>query len=165
MNNEKLLITCDNAVYAGQIKLLLTEHNLAFRLHDETQDQRPGSCGPVEGLSFYVFEKDYERAKALVNEIEHERNSTHPWCPKCGCDDVEHIAARSLSVTKAVVLILMILIPGCYFGAPQEMFSHSILWLNIIMGCVLVSGIALCFLSNRKYNYKCHKCGRKFHHV
>ena len=57
--NERLLCKCPNNIVAHKVVSILTNDDIVFRQHDETNDPRIGAYGPTPGIAIYVFEKDY----------------------------------------------------------------------------------------------------------
>ncbi|MBO7320636.1 MAG: DUF2007 domain-containing protein [Bacteroidales bacterium] len=64
--DEELLYRCDGSVEANVVANILEVNGIAFRLHDETADQRTGAYGPLPGIAIYVAGQDYERAMELI---------------------------------------------------------------------------------------------------
>ena len=162
-NKEKLLIKCPNTIYANRIELLLSEQGVIYRKHDENQDGRPDSYGPIEGISIFVFEQDLSKAKDIISSLRTNPTKSIVWCPKCGSEDIQYLAIRKESSLSAIINILLILIAGCYFCLPKELIPKTQHWLNITMLIVLISAIIYPFLHVRPKNCKCKKCGHSFH--
>lgn len=82
---EKLLCRCTSSITANNVANVLDANSIVYRMHDETADQRNGAYGPNPGTTFYVSEKDYQEASALVEPIiNHPSVRCIPFCPKCG---------------------------------------------------------------------------------
>lgn len=69
---RKYLLTCDTIIFANEIVEQLDANNIANCVVDETKGPAFG-YGPVPGISVYVEEKDYERAKKIVEPIVENR--------------------------------------------------------------------------------------------
>ena len=83
--NERLLCKCPNNIVAHKVVSILTNDDIVFRQHDETNDPRIGAYGPTPGIAIYVFEKDYQKAQMLIEPIVNSSTkSIKPFCPKCG---------------------------------------------------------------------------------
>lgn len=65
---KKYLLTCDDVIFANEIVTQLDASNIANCVVDETKGPAFG-YGPVPGISVYVEEKDYERAKKTVSPL------------------------------------------------------------------------------------------------
>lgn len=77
------MCTCADHIVANRVTDILETNGIAFRLHDETADMRPGTYGSVPGIAIYVFDKDHEMAAALVEPV--TGNNTQyvgPYCLK-----------------------------------------------------------------------------------
>lgn len=159
---EKRLLTCDNAVFADEIVGKLEEAGIACRRHDETQDTAVGAYGALPGISIFVFEKDYEQAKALVDPIVEERNKTHPICPKCGSEDVEAYTSPERShKIKWIVSLLFIFVALFLFYIVHALDVQS--WILNDTAYILVIIGVLLIPYQAQPNFRCKNCGRKFY--
>jgi len=161
--NEKLLLKCENYIYANNIVAVLSSNNIVARLHDERQDQRVGAYGPITGIAVYVLEKDYDCALGIIEPIVKEMNAINPFCPKCGNMDIASISlGRRYETVIVIVSILFLLLPGVYFVWTEW---HGInASTNYVALGMLVLGFILIFSGKyiAKSNYECKKCGKKF---
>lgn len=160
---ERLLLKCDNSIYADEITELLRTHQIVSRQHDETQDLQPGAYGAVTGIAIYVFEKDYAKAQEVVAPVLAERKNMFSFCPKCGSEEIEVIVRRHDYGTCLILTCLfLIFLPGLYICLPAELGLRSMVT-DYIAGGMLVFGFVLMFaIRNIAANYQCRKCGKKF---
>ena len=160
--NEKLLCKCFNDFIAHSVIEILESNNIAFRQHDETNAPHIGIYGPTPGIAIYVFEGDYEKALALVAPVVNTpTQSTMPFCPKCGSEDVMHIKRSKYTSHLLILAIFLFIAPMVYLkytegGENQFMFYLSILSLVASIVIVMVCHI-------QESNYRCNHCGKKFH--
>ena len=161
---EKLLLKCENSIYADEVENLLRTHGIASRCHDESQDTRTGAYGPLTGIAIYVFEKDYDKARSLICPVLEQRTEVKPFCPRCGSEEVTPIVhRRSYGTMMAMLCLFLILIPGLYLALPVELGFRFPL-ANHIAWTMAVVGFFLMFTLKRfLVNYTCGKCGKKFH--
>lgn len=134
---ERLLLKCDNSIYADEITGVLRTHQIVSRQHDETQDFQPGAYGAVTGIAIYVFEKDYAKAQAIVRR---------------------HDYATFLILT----CLFLIFLPGVYMVLPAELGIRSSLTDYIAGGMVILGFLLMFAIRNITANYQCRKCGKKF---
>lgn len=71
---EKLLMKCENTIFADEIVGKLNENGIETRTHDETQDTAVGAYGPLVGIAIYVPAQQYDQALALVKPIVEARD-------------------------------------------------------------------------------------------
>ena len=161
---ERLLLKCDNTIFADEIVGVLEANGIVSRQHDESMDTVVGAYGAVTGIAFYVFEDDYERARELIDPIVKARNKVHPICPKCGSEEVVPIARKRNDATAlTIVSLFLLLIPGLYIGLPVQLGLRSRL-ADIAALMMTVAAFVILISSNHWfYNFRCMKCGHKFH--
>lgn len=161
---ERLLLKCENIIFADEIENLLKDAGISSRLHDEREDPQPGAYGAVTGIAIYVFAEDYDRASALVEPVLNDRRHVHPFCPKCGSEDVSPIKHRRDYGTRIALLSLFLILVAGIYMAPQtsELGIRSAAGdiIAVVAGAV---GIILLFaVRSFTVNFKCNKCGKKF---
>ena len=112
--------------------------------------------------TFYVSEKDYQEASALVEPIiNHPSVRCIPFCPKCGSEDTE-----SINRPKYTTALQLISIP--LFIAPVVVIYNSKEWSMFcwIAVAVFILSIVLVIVSSKmNRNYRCKKCGKRFYRV
>lgn len=143
--NEKLLYRCDGSVEANVVANILEVNGIAFRLHDETADQRTGAHGPLPGIAIYVAGQDYERAMELIAPVVNQQAKDSTTMSP-GCADGEIAAGYpSKYITPLILLsILLFLAPCLYiFNTKGWGLTH-----NIAVALFLLS-IVLMFVANR----------------
>lgn len=161
---EKLLLKCENSIYADEVENLLRTNNIASRRHDESQDTRTGAYGPLTGIAIYVFEKDYDKARSLICPVLEERAEMRPFCPRCGSEEVRPIVHRhSYGTMMSMLCLFFILIPGLYLVLPVEFGFRSPVADYIALAMAVVGFILMFTLKRFLVNYTCGKCGKKFH--
>ena len=167
MNNEndpkkqKLLMKCDNTIFADEITDVLKENGIASRQRDERYDV----ASRQTGITIYVYTEDYEKAYAVVAPIIEARNKYAPMCPKCGSEDVVHIQVNNKYYSLKIVLsMVFILFSALYFLSPKEMLIRNDV-IDMIAKALMIIGIVIMAFSGRHKNYECKKCGKKFYHV
>ena len=162
MRSEKILIKCDNTVFADEIQTALTDSGIASRQHEECYD----TASRQIGITIFVYSDDYDKASAVIAPIIEARNKVTPMCPKCGSEDVGYIPANSKHVnTVSILCIFCFLLPGIYVGLPKQMMIHNDI-LDIIAAVVAIIGVVMLVVISRKSkNYECRKCGKKFYHI
>ena len=159
--NQKLLIKCDNSIFADEITDALKENGIASRQRDERCDVLMRQTG----IAVYVYTEDYEKASEVIAPIIEERNKFTPMCPKCGSEDVVRIAVNNKHYSlKAVLSIVFILISAVYFLSSKDMLLHNDI-LDIVAWALLIIGVILMLFTGSNNNYQCKKCGKKFYHV
>lgn len=163
---ERLLLKCDNTIYADEIANELESYGIIVRLHDETQDTAVGAYGGVTGIAIYVLDKDYDQAKGLISPIIKARNNAHPMCPNCGSENVAPLPYKHKYATgTAITSLALILLPIIYIAQPLELGLRSKMGDAIALVMVIV-GLVLLFASRHiNDNYECHDCNHKFHHI
>ena len=161
---ERLLLKCDNTIFADEIVGVLEANGIVSRQHDESMDTVVGAYGAVTGIAFYVFEDDYDRARELIDPIVKARNKVRPICPKCGSEEVAPIARKRNDATALTIIsILLLLIPGLYIAMPAQLGLRSHLG-DIAALMMTVAAFVILISSNHWfYNFRCTKCGHKFH--
>lgn len=160
---ERLLIKCDNPVYAYEITELLSSHGIASRQHDEGQDPCVGAYGAVTGIAIFVLEKDYLKAADAIRPVIQQKNESCPSCPECGSHEVGRIIRRHHYGTIATWLCLaFILIPAVYFAWPTELGLRSVLTDRIALMAVVLGIVILFTLGNINKEFECRECGHKF---
>ena len=163
--NDKLLLKCDNTIYADEVVRLLNKHGIVTRQHDENQDPRTGSYGPLPGIAIYVFEKDYDKACSLVEPLQEQRNDYAPSCPKCGSDAVEPLVHRhNYGNSLNIISIILICIPVIYICMPGVYGLRSPVADMITLLMVIVGFIVVVAGRHSNDNYQCTDCGKKFRH-
>ena len=118
MEYTKVLLHCDNEFYADEVSSLLEKEGIACRLHDERNDTAysyGAHGGNLPGIEVRVNESDYERALALVKPVEEAHRQFVPWCPECGCDDVEHTVVKERRRPWGPLVLLIVLILAFLF--------------------------------------------------
>ena len=162
MKTEKILIKCDNAIFADEIKTALSDNGIASRQHDDCCD----SVSRQIGITIFVYSDDYDKASAIIAPIISARNKVTPMCPKCGSEDVRSIAPHVKHANAfSIIAIFSFLLPGIYIGLPKELMVHNDA-LDIIALLLFILGIVLVVVLSRKSkNYECRNCGKKFYHV
>lgn len=162
----RLLLKCENTIFADEIESLLNASGIVSRRHDERNDPYPGAYGAVLGIAVYVYADDYERACRIIEPVVSERRKFMPFCPKCGSEDVAPIVRRrDYGTTISVLSTFLILVPILYMELPAE-FGTSTPLANIVALVMFIAGIVLIFTARLfTANYKCRKCGKKFNRV
>lgn len=162
----KLLLKCDNSIFADEIEDLLNASGIVSRRHDERDDPYPGAYGAVLGIAVFVYADDYEKACRIIEPVLSERRKCMPFCPKCGSEDVVPIVhRRDYGTIISVLSVFLILFPILYMELPSE-FGTSTLVANIMAWVMFIAGIVLLFIAKLFIvNYKCRKCGKKFNRV
>ena len=162
---EKLLIKCDNTIYADEILELLLAHHIPARLHDESMDTVVGAYGAVTGIAVFVSAKDYDQAWNLVKPIVEKRNTSHPMCPKCGSEEVVPIVRKyPLSSIFALLSLVCILFPVIYVALPTTLALRSAV-VDLLVLPLLAVGFVFLFVANHyNVNHRCNACGYKFNH-
>ena len=162
METEKILIKCDNTIFADEIKTALEENGIASRQHDDCCD----SVRRQIGITIFVYAEDYDKACDVIAPIISERNKAKHMCPKCGSEDVRNITTGiKHGNALSIIAIFSFLLPGVYIGLPNEMMVHNDA-LDVIALLLFILGIVLLVMLSRKSkNYECRKCGKKFYHV
>ena len=163
--DEKLLLKCENTIYADEIASLLYAHGIASRLHDERQDTAVGAYGGVTGVAIFVFKKDYDAALALVAPIMEARNHAKPVCPKCGGEEVEPLD-KTCKFGRVIVWVSLVFIFFPLLYIAQRMFLEAYSDVADIVALVLFfSGWGILFLGRHTNdNFKCKECGKSFRH-
>ncbi|MGN1212170.1 MAG: hypothetical protein ACI4TM_10830 [Candidatus Cryptobacteroides sp.] len=160
--NEKFLCRCISSIETNNVSNVLDVNSIVYRMHDETADQRNGAYGPIPGTAFYVSEKDYSEASALIEPIITRPSVRYtPFCPKCGSEDTV-----SISRSKYTTAIQLIAIP--LFIAPVVCIYNSKEWsiISWIAVAVFIFSIILVIVSSKmNKNYKCNKCGKRFNRM
>lgn len=160
---EKLLIKCDNPVYAFEITELLSSHGIASRQHDEGQDPCVGAYGAVTGIAIFVLEKDYLKAEDIIRPVIQQKNEAYPPCPKCGSYEIEPILRRHHYGVIATWLSLgLLLIPAVYFAWPAEIGFRSALTDRIALAAVFIGIVIMFTLRSLNTEFKCRECGHKY---
>ncbi|MCX4336459.1 DUF2007 domain-containing protein [uncultured Bacteroides sp.] len=164
--NERLLCKCPNNIVAHKVVSILTNDDIVFRQHDETNDPRIGAYGPTPGIAIYVFEKDYEKAQMLIEPIVNSSTkSIKPFCPKCGSEDTSRIEKNKFMIPLLILSIVLFIAPVAYFYFTKDLENHS-MTLDILAIIAFLSSIVMAFLCDRKTaNYKCNGCGKKFNRI
>lgn len=168
--NTRILIKCDTSVYADEIVAALEANHIASMQHDENQDYVVGAYGAKTGISIFVYEKDWERAKQVIAPIGEARKASVPWCPKCGSEDVEQSAVRRSHATLALTVnVFLFLLPFFYFyyAGQAKLVQRSALLDNVAWG-MLIAGVAMWvfhFVKGNLPNCRCRQCGHKFRHL
>ena len=162
MEKQVLLTKCDNTVFADEITTALANSGIASRQHEECCD----TASRQVGITIFVYLDDYDKASAVIAPIIKARNKVSPMCPKCGSEDVRHIATHIRHAnTYSITAIFCFLLPGMYIGLPKQLMVHNDV-LDIIAALLFILGIILVAVLSRKgKNYECRKCGKKFYHV
>lgn len=162
MKQEKLLLRCDNTIYADEITSVLADNGIVSRQNDESLDVVKRQLG----ISVFVYSEDYEKASALITPIINARNKVTPMCPKCGSEDVRNILTHHKHLSAISILaIFCFLLLGIYIGLPKQMMEHNDI-LDIIAAVVFILGVViLVVLSRKSKNYECRNCGKKFYHI
>ncbi len=163
---EKLLLKCDNDIHANEIIALLDNQGIAFRIHDERQDPQTGAYGPITGIAIYVFEKDYQRAMEVIAPVAKERKEVHPFCPKCGSENVSIIDRRhNYGSAIGISCLFLFLVPGIYLSMANHLDFRSATT-DVIALLMFVAGLVVLVAGrNLTANYRCDDCGKKFRHV
>ena len=165
MEGTKIVIKCDNPVYADAITERLTENNIASTIHDETQDPAVGSYGGSVGIAIRVYEKDFTRAKAIVEEMENERKKDITWCPSCGSEDVTKIReTEEKTPIGKIIFGLLLTALGTAGGILSLVYpQYNNLTVNVVSFILFIIGITL-FSPFQPYkpNYHCNQCGNEF---
>lgn len=152
MPKERYLTTCDNSVEAECLKAKLGEAGIACRLHDESVNK--AVTGPwVPGVEAFVYDRDYDRARQILDSETEAKKRQTPWCPKCGSEDVseELAGGRSLAKTLAGLAIL----------AAAVAAAATIGKLACVLAVIGV-GLTADGLRGKRKKYVCHKCGHTF---
>ena len=162
MEQQKVLLKCDNTIYADEITAVLADSGIASRQHEEYID----TANRQIGITVFVYVSDYEKAREVIAPIISARDKVRPMCPKCGSEDVEYIPVHNKKVNVTSILcIFCFLLPGIYIGLPRELMIRNDVF-NIIAAFMALAGIVmLVYLSRKNKNYKCRKCGKKFYHI
>ena len=160
---EKLLIHCANSITANNVVNILDSNNIAWRQHDETQDQNFGAYGPTPGIAIFVFEKDYAKAQELISTVLKDLNQESILCPKCGSENVEPIKRkREYSAFLTILSLILIIIPAAYYGWTKGDYTHTANQIALIS--FMLGSTVLIINTNFINNYKCKDCGKKFSH-
>ncbi len=142
--NEKLLLKCRNVIVANEITNLLTDHNVAYRQHDESQDQRNGAYGPITGVAIYVFEEDYDRANDIVQPIINEIETSVTPSINCDSKNARHkVRNGRYTNVMSIVAIIFILASGGYFVYVHKFGFETTTLVNWIALTILFTGIAI----------------------
>ena len=159
---EKLLCRCTSSFTSNNVANVLDANSIVFRMHDETADQRNGAYGPNPGTTFYVSEKDYQEASALVEPIiNHPSVRCIPFCPKCGSEDTESINRPKYTTALQLISIPLFIAPVVviYYSKEWSMFC----WIAV---AVFILSIVLVIVSSKmNRNYRCKKCGKRFYRI
>ena len=167
---EKFLMKCDTSIFANEIVEQLEANGIASRVVDETKGAAFG-YGPNVGMSIYVDENDYEKAKSIADPIVENREHTQIWCPKCGSEDISPIEKGKHSASgKMIASLILILIGGLYFclanlfkesfGVVYRSFALDI----VVIVLIFIGFLLLFFGGHASCNYHCNHCGKDFFH-
>lgn len=149
---EKLLMKCENTIFADEVAGALDAKGIASRQHDESQDATVGAYGAVTGIAIYVFEKDFEKARAVVEPIVKARNVEETQCKGCGSDEAKMVVQRKrYSTTISLVCLMMIVIPAIYVVLPVEFGLRSMV-ADIIAVIMAVIGFLTILVCRRRIN-------------
>ncbi|MGI6222381.1 MAG: DUF2007 domain-containing protein [Prevotella sp.] len=167
---KKFLMKSDTTIFTNEVVSQLEASGIASEVVDETKGAAFG-YGPNVGMSIYVDEKDYERAKAIVDPLMEQRKQTKIWCPKCGSEDVVPITpTKHSSTAKYIMATIFILIGVLYFCFAYAFkdgldVEYRTVTLDVIAGILIVFGFLLFFFGgNSNDNYHCKHCGKDFFH-
>lgn len=162
MKQEKILLKCENAIYADEIQTALSNSSIVSRQHEEYLD----TASRQIGITIFVYSDDYDKACEIIAPIIKARNEAAPMCPKCGSEDVRYTPSHFKHTNfVSIFSIFCFLLPGIYIGLPKGVIERTYT-LNVIAGVVAVLGLVMLVLLSRKSkNYECRKCGKKFYHL
>lgn len=167
--DTKLLMKCDNPVYADEVIGKLAEAGIAASQHDNGMDPSLGSLQGQLGIGIRVFEKDYDRAREVVDQIVKGRVTSATWCPLCGSDEVEKLAAkrRRLSAKRLLRALLLVLIGVAWLALKSQ--QHVIADAKLLtalhvaaVGFVTIGLMQIVWPADWS-NYHCRHCNRDFY--
>ena len=162
--NERLLCKCSNSIIAHDVIDVLTREDIIFRQHDETHEPHSGTYGPTPGIAIYVPEEDYEKALLLVDLIVNPpADSTKPFCPKCGSEDVGGVVRSKYTSSLLILSIFLFILPIAYLYFTKGAVSPLMYWLSI---ATFISSLVIVLVCHRNdADYKCNQCGKKFRRI
>src|SRR3712207_3834735 len=167
----RLLMKCDNPVYADEVVAKLAEAGIAASQHDDGLDPSLGSLEGHLGIGIRVFAKDYDRAREVADAIVKERENTATWCPLCGSDDVEKLAAKHRRFSakqwfKALSLVL-VGVAWLVLKSHQHVIVDAKLLTSlhvVAVGLVTIGLIQIVWPADSS-NYHCRHCNRNFYRI
>lgn len=163
---EILLCNCPNGIVADNVISMLDVNGIVFRQHDETMDQRVGSYGPSPGIAIYVLEKDYTKARELVEPVINDPiENIKPFCPKCGNEDTVPIKQAKYVPLLLILSIVFFIAPCVYLFNADTWGIKSVVMDVLSVAMLLASLIMMILCKYKNVNYQCNGCGKKFNHI
>lgn len=169
--DTKLLMKCDNPVYADEVIGKLAEAGIAASQHDDGMDPSLGSLQGQLGIGIRVFEKDYDRAREVVDQIVKGRVTSATWCPLCGSDDIEKLPKRRrhISASRIAIALLLVLIGAAWLllNTRQHVIENAkaLTVLHMVAVGLVTIGMLHIILPAEWNNYHCRHCNRDFYHM
>lgn len=166
IKDSQLLLHCDNAVYAEEIKMLLQTKGIECFINDEAKTEVIGSTGGNRAeIAIYVDQKDYDAAHAVVDEINKKREEQMPWCPKCGAEDIsktvvphQHGPLWLLIVCVVCIVSMLILLI-----IPRTVHISFLLWSFLFALWIFL--LVFWFKSYKVERFTCKKCSHTFKRI
>lgn len=88
-------ITCNTTVEAEGLRARLMEEGIQSVRYDETNSKVARGIMDAT-MDIMVREEDYDRAKAIYDQMLKEQEAILPWCPKCGSENTEKLTEKEM---------------------------------------------------------------------
>lgn len=154
----KTIVSTPNIIEAEQIIALLDENGIDAQM---LEDNGPyiSASGDMNNYRIIVNDDDTPSAEKIVADYRSRNNAdtTLPWCPECGSEDVSETIIRHRFGSIWLLLLAPVLVAAWLF-LPLPM---------IIRICFVVFAIAFVvqfFIPYKVHRLRCNKCNHVFKH-